>query len=202
MSSTNRSLTPNTAAATIDVPISIELAAAEDPEPGGAAAELANPTPTTPPPVDAQLQQQIQQAVRVAAQSQGFHGGQIGVLVTDDATIHQINLRHLQHDYPTDVISFDYHRGDCVVQGELVVSLCAAQRTAQELQWDWRSELLLYVIHGTLHICGLEDSTAAQQQQMRAAEQAALLQLGITDSEPLGRGFAGEPCPDNGAVER
>ena len=200
----NSPLTQNTAAAAIDVPISIELAATEDPEPSGAAADLAGSPPTTgqDTAVDAALQQRIQQAVRIAAQSLGFHSGQIGVLVTDDATIQQINLRHLQHDYPTDVISFDYHRGDSLVEGELVVSLGTAQQMAQELQWDWRNELLLYVIHGTLHICGLEDSTAAQQQQMRLAERAALVQLGITDAEPLRCGFADQSGSDEGTLER
>ncbi len=54
----------------------------------------------------------ICRAVRQAAQYRGFGRGSIGVLITDDETIHEINARHLSHDYPTDVISFGYTQAD------------------------------------------------------------------------------------------
>ncbi len=190
----------------IEVPITVELSG-EDSEPDGSpTAELAGDE-SEPPPDEVELaadeawQQSIRHAVHVAAQSQGYCRGQIGILVTDDSTIHQINLRHLQHDYPTDVISFPYDRSDDQVEGELVVSLCTARRWADEVGWDWQTELLLYVVHGTLHICGLEDSTAQQRQQMRGAEQAALAQLGIRDASGLSRGFDSELRSDPGAVQ-
>lgn len=103
-------------------------------------------------------------------------------MITDDETIHEINRRHLDHDYPTDVISFTYDRSGSMVEGELVVSLCTARRSAAELGWDWRHELLLYVVHGTLHICGLEDSSAVERVEMRSQEQAVLQRLGISDA--------------------
>ncbi len=124
----------------------------------------------------------LQSAVRTAAQHRGISAGKIGVLVTDDVTIREINRRHLEHDYATDVISFTYHRqGDCV-EGELVVSLTTARRTAAELGWDWSHELLLYVTHGTLHICGLEDTTDGERRRMREAESDVLIRLGIADA--------------------
>jgi probable rRNA maturation factor len=125
------------------------------------------------------LEEPIRDAVRAAARLRGFKDGKIGVMVTDDPTIHEINLRHLDHDYPTDVISFTYDRDDKTVEGELVVSLCTARQSAQSLGWDWQSELLLYVVHGTLHICGLEDSTPDQRREMRLAEEAVFNRLGI-----------------------
>jgi probable rRNA maturation factor len=152
--------------------------------------------------IDSSLEQMIGRAVRTAAQLQGFQYGQIGVLITNDAAIHEINLQHLSHDYPTDVISFDYRGNDGSVEGELVVSLCTARRSAQEIGWDWQSELLLYVIHGTLHICGLHDTTEVQQQQMRSAERTVLDGLGISlPDEPHsdhGTGFQQE----EGAMRR
>jgi probable rRNA maturation factor len=178
----------------IDVPITIEFS--------GEVSELTEHDETRLA-ADAPWLQSIREAVHVAAQSQGYGRGQIGVLVTDDPTIHEINRRHLQHDYPTDVISFPYGCDADHVEGELVVSLCTARRWAAEVGWDWQTELLLYVVHGTLHICGLEDSTAEQRQQMRAAEQAALAKLGIRDADGLSRGFDSqrrdEPEADLGA---
>mgnify|MGYP003784159847 CR=1 FL=1 len=164
----------------IDVPITIEFSEDDSGPTANDAVELA---------ADARWQQSIRDAVHVAAQAQGYCRGQIGVLVTDDNTIQEINRRHLQHDYPTDVISFPYGCSADEVEGELVVSLCTARRWAAEVGWAWQTELLLYVVHGTLHICGLEDSTAEQRQQMRAAEQAALTELGIRDASGLSRGF-------------
>jgi probable rRNA maturation factor len=131
---------------------------------------------------DAELESSIENAVNTAAAARGFSGGRIGVMITDDDTIHAINRRHLDHDYPTDVISFTYDRSNTMVEGELVVSLCTARRLAQELGWDWRCELLLYVVHGTLHICGLEDSTPTQRAEMRTQEQAVLASMGIADA--------------------
>ena len=183
-----------TSSCSIDVPITIEFS---DEDSGLTEKEEARLAADVP------WHESIRAAVHVAALSQGYCRGQIGVLVTDDSTIHVINQRHLRHDYPTDVISFPYDRNGEKVEGELVVSLCTARRWAGEVGWDWQTELLLYVIHGTLHICGLEDATAQQRQQMRAAEQVALAKLGIRDASGLSRGFDSqlrdEPEADAGA---
>jgi len=165
---------------TIEVPITIEFSGEGSGPTEQDEAQLA---------ADTRWQQSLREAVHAAAQSQGYRRGQIGVLVTDDPTIHEINRRHLQHDYPTDVISFPYERHADEVEGELVVSVCTARRWAGEVGWDWQTELLLYVVHGTLHICGLEDTTGEQRQQMRAAEQAVLAKLGIRDVSGHSRGF-------------
>lgn len=133
----------------------------------------------------ASLVSAIRLAVRSAAELRGFCRGRIGVLVTDDETIREINVRHLNHDYPTDVISFTYSRSGDAVEGELVASLGAAQSEAPEAGWDWRSELLLYVIHGTLHICGLEDSDEQQRREMRSAEQEVLGRLEMVPPLPV-----------------
>lgn len=125
----------------------------------------------------------VRDAVIATATAQGFSAGSIGVLITDDETIHEINREHLDHDYPTDVISFAYAQQSPHVEGELVASFDTAKREAASLQWATLNELLLYVVHGTLHICGLDDTTAPQRQQMRIAEQQVLCELGITHSD-------------------
>jgi probable rRNA maturation factor len=168
---------------TLEIPITIDLPTAGDGSlapPDHQFPRTANPSTTDD--WDNDLESTVQNAVIAAAQSQGFASGRIGVMITDDDTIHEINRRYLDHDYPTDVISFTYDRSGSMVEGELVVSLCTARRSAAELGWDWRHELLLYVVHGTLHICGLEDSSAAERAEMRSHEQAVLGRLGITDA--------------------
>lgn len=124
----------------------------------------------------------LQKAVRLAASDQGYTSGAIGLLITDDETIHEINRTHLQHDYPTDVISFSYERSGSRVEGELVASVDTANRESAELRWSALNELILYVVHGTLHICGLEDESAPQRSLMRQAEQRVLAELGIENA--------------------
>jgi len=128
------------------------------------------------------IMNRVRGAVIATASAQGFLVGSIGVLITDDETIHQINREHLDHDYPTDVISFAYAQQSPHIDGELVASFDTAKRQAASLQWSTLNELLLYVVHGTLHICGFDDATAQQRKQMRIAEQQVLCELGITNS--------------------
>lgn len=160
----------------LTVPLTIEL--------GETAEDDTDPWSSCLVDWDAELEQRVIQAVWAAAELGGFDDGWIGVMVTDDATIHQINRRHLEHDYPTDVISFAYEQAGRHVEGELVVSLCTARRMAEQYGWDWRQELLLYVAHGTLHICGYDDGTADEQARMRSAERAVLQKLGIPLPDP------------------
>jgi probable rRNA maturation factor len=128
---------------------------------------------------EADLVVALKDAVIAAAKHRGFREGTIGLLITDDETIHGINREHLQHDYPTDVISFPYEMSKARVEGELVASLDTARREAAYISWPVLHELLLYVVHGTLHICGMDDQTEAEQAQMREAERAVLASLGI-----------------------
>ncbi len=130
----------------------------------------------------AALHRRLDLAIRRAAAHLGYTTGSLGLAVVDDPAIHKINRQHLDHDYPTDVISFGYHRASPTVEGELVVSVDTARREADELGWTLENELLLYAIHGTLHICGLEDGTDAQRREMRQAEHAVLQELGVADA--------------------
>lgn len=138
----------------------------------------------------------IRRAVIAAAQHLGFTVGSIGVLITDDDTIQRINREHLAHDYPTDVISFAYTQQPPNVEGELIASLDTAARQSSELGWPTLNELLLYVIHGTLHICGLDDQTVEARTQIRLAERQVLAEIGIFNALEV------EPDAEPGAVNR
>jgi probable rRNA maturation factor len=138
----------------------------------------------------------LTQAAVLAANFRNYTSGQIGVRVCNDAEIRTINDRHLQHDYATDVISFGYVDEPPYVEGELVVSWETAKRTASNLTgWSTQSELILYVVHGVLHICSMDDTRRDCRLEMRAAEHAVLTQLGITDISRFGADDV-ETCED------
>lgn len=124
-------------------------------------------------------------AARAAAAHRGFTSGTIGIRVTDDATIREINAKHLDHDWPTDVISFGYSAVRPHVDGELVVSLCTAKRLADELGWPASHELMLYVVHGSLHITGMDDQDGDDRGLMRSAESAVMAALSIDDFDSV-----------------
>ncbi len=123
----------------------------------------------------------IKEAVWLAAEHRGFTIGEMGVRVTSDAVIREINSRHLQHDYDTDVISFGYDAVPPRIEGEIVVSIDTARRIAMEVGWPDEFELLLYVVHGTLHITGMDDLDDESRKEMRQSESAVMQRLGIHD---------------------
>tara|TARA_A100001391_G_scaffold2852_1_gene2535 strand:+ start:3165 stop:3641 length:477 start_codon:yes stop_codon:yes gene_type:complete len=116
----------------------------------------------------------IESAVRAAASVGGCDDCRVGVRVTNDKVIHQINRDFLDHDFPTDVISFPYELTPPMVEGELVVSIDTAIAQAPDAGWSIAEELLLYVIHGTLHLVGFDDIADADRAAMRNAESKAL----------------------------
>ena len=131
---------------------------------------------TPSPHASRSLREQITQAIDSIARDFRWGAGQISVAIVDDQAIQEINRQYLNHDYPTDVISFDLTDHDAkqhdepYLEGEVIVSWQTAHRVASENQWDPALELLLYVVHGMLHIVGLDDCSPAQTQQMRERE--------------------------------
>lgn len=109
------------------------------------------------------------------------------VSIVDDPTIQELNREHLDHDWPTDVVSLVFERVECdgtvKVDGEVIASVDTAQRLAEQAQWAIENELLLYCIHGLLHLVGLDDIEDEQRQEMRLAEQACLIALDVPGAE-------------------
>ncbi len=119
---------------------------------------------------------------------EGVARAAISLVLVDNATIRRINQKHLAHDWPTDVISFTLSDpGEPELLGELVVSTEMAAVSAAELGIDVAAELALYVVHGSLHLCGYDDSTELDIQEMRAREQAHLTRLGAAEVSGLVR---------------
>jgi probable rRNA maturation factor len=122
---------------------------------------------------------QARQAIAAILQDAGVRRGSISIAIVDDPQIHELNRRYLDHDYPTDVLSFVLEREGDLLEGEVVVSADTALRTAQRLNWPAEHELLLYVVHGTLHLAGYDDLDPASKVQMRQQERLVLARAGI-----------------------
>lgn len=125
-------------------------------------------------------EQQIIRAVRLVLADSPFKRAEVSVAVVDDSAIHALNAEFLSHDYPTDVLSFVLEESAVALEGELVVSSETALREAAEAVWAPGDELLLYVIHGALHLVGYDDQNLEARRRMLAAELATLSQLGVT----------------------
>lgn len=121
--------------------------------------------------VDEQL---LASAVAAVIHDAGLPCGDVSVAVVDDAQIHKLNREFLSHDYPTDVLSFPLSEGEGRLEGEIVVSADTAAANAAELGVSVQQELLLYAIHGALHLVGFRDKTEGDAARMRAAEQEYL----------------------------
>lgn len=105
--------------------------------------------------------------------------GELSLAIVDDRAIHALNRTHLQHDFPTDVLSFVLDRTDDEIDGEVIVSSETAARTAPDYGWTAETELMLYFIHGCLHLVGYDDHTQKDLVEMRRQETHYLQSLGI-----------------------
>ena len=125
----------------------------------------------------------LQHAVAVVLESEGVTQAEISLAVVSDQEIHELNRRFLDHDEPTDVLSFPLQQGPEGLEGEIVVSAETAQDRCQEFGWSAIQELTLYVIHGVLHLVGYGDKRADEQSVMREREQFYLRKLGLLAAE-------------------
>ncbi len=120
----------------------------------------------------------------------------ISIAIVDNKTIHDLNVRYLQHDYPTDVLSFlleeevdaaslpipkSAPRG-CGkrIEGEIILSSEMAKKMATKYRWQPLDEVTLYVVHGLLHLCGYDDMTQKKQASMQQREREVLADWGLS----------------------
>ena len=111
--------------------------------------------------------------IRRVAATYGKHVGEVGYLFCDDEKILEVNREFLNHDYYTDIITFDYDDGD-TLNGDIVISLDTVRSNAEQLGKDYDEELHRVIIHGILHLCGQNDKGPGEREQMEAAENRAL----------------------------
>lgn len=124
----------------------------------------------------------LRAAARAVLEGEGVTHARISLAFVDNPTIHRLNKQFLDHDEPTDVLSFPYSTANAkVLEGELVIGVEVAQASAAERGHAVEAELLLYVVHGLLHLCGYDDHTSRDRQAMRQRERHYLAQLGLPD---------------------
>lgn len=111
--------------------------------------------------------------VKAVAASYGKRVGEIAYIFCDDEKILEINRQYLTHDYYTDIISFDYTEGDRI-SGDLFISLDTVRSNAELFQKEYEEELHRVIIHGVLHLCGINDKAPGEREIMEEAEDKAL----------------------------
>ncbi|MBW3596171.1 MAG: rRNA maturation RNase YbeY [Planctomycetes bacterium] len=123
--------------------------------------------------------ERLSAAVREVLQQADVAEASVSLAVVDDEEIHRLNRLHLEHDRPTDVLSFLLDNGERL-EGEIVISADTASATAPKFGWTTGDELLLYAIHGALHLVGYDDQDPAAQAEMRQQEAALLARFGLS----------------------
>ncbi|MEL6613404.1 MAG: rRNA maturation RNase YbeY, partial [Bacteroidota bacterium] len=112
-------------------------------------------------------------AVQRALYSEGFTARDVSIVLADHATVLDLNRAWLDHDYTTDVLSFNLDEealAEGVVEGEVYVDLDTAAERAPEFGTTFDAEALRYVVHGVLHLVGYDDATPDEKAAMHALE--------------------------------
>lgn len=112
--------------------------------------------------------------IEAVAADHGFTVGRISYLFCDDPYILEANRKFIDHDYFTDIITFDYTRRNRI-GGDVMISLDTVASNAELLGLPYARELLRVIIHGVLHLCGINDKGPGEREIMEANEDRALL---------------------------
>lgn len=148
----------------------------------------------------------LREVVVHTLQSEDVTDAEVSVAVVDDPTIHELNRQFLNHDEPTDVLSFSLDEDESArsqgfdkslgpssmqIDGEIVLSAETARRRAAEFGWSPADEIVLYLVHGLLHLAGHDDQTYENRTAMRTRERAVLAHWGLApryDEPPSAHG--------------
>jgi probable rRNA maturation factor len=145
------------------------------------------PEPTLPP-LEIEVRQRtvrlararIRRAVAAARAQRPRRGGALSIALVDDRAIRRLHRDHLGLDSATDVLAFPLEGAPGGALGEVVASAETARREAAARGLAPADELLLYVVHGVLHLLGFDDHAPADRRRMRAAERKALRAAGVS----------------------
>ena len=111
--------------------------------------------------------------IKAVAESYGKRAGDIAYIFCSDEKILEVNRQYLHHDYYTDIITFDYTEGKCI-SGDIFISLDTVRSNAEQYETDFDTELHRVIIHGILHLVGINDKGPGEREIMESAEDAAL----------------------------
>ena len=111
--------------------------------------------------------------IRAVAATYDKKVGDVNYIFCNDERILEVNREYLQHDYYTDIITFDYTEGD-TIGGDLFISLDTVKSNSEQFATPYDEELHRTIIHGILHLCGINDKGPGEREIMEAAENRAL----------------------------
>lgn len=112
--------------------------------------------------------------IKSIAKKYGKETGDIAFIFCNDEKILEINRTYLQHDYYTDIITFDYSYSD-IISGDIFISVDTVHSNSEKYKVEFDKELHRVIIHGILHLCGQGDKTDEEQANMTQKENEALL---------------------------
>lgn len=118
--------------------------------------------------------EKIDRWLREVADSHQRRIGNLNYLFCDDEEILRVNREFLHHDYFTDIITFDYSYKH-TVSGDIFISLDTVKSNAEQLDVDYSTELLRVIVHGLLHLCGIDDKAPGEREIMEKNEDKALI---------------------------
>jgi len=111
--------------------------------------------------------------IKSVAMLHGKKVSEIAYIFCSDEKILEVNKQYLQHDYYTDIITFDYSEGD-IISGDIFISLDTVKTNSEQFKTTYEEELRRTIIHGILHLCGINDKGKGEREIMEAAENEAL----------------------------
>lgn len=121
--------------------------------------------------------------IEAVAKDHHYSVGRLHYILCDDDYILDANRKYLQHDYYTDIITFDYTARNRI-SGDIILSLDTVKSNAEQIGEDYNIELLRVIIHGVLHLCGINDKGPGEREIMEENENRALeLLKNITKNE-------------------
>jgi rRNA maturation RNase YbeY len=118
--------------------------------------------------------------IKQVAALQNYKVGNVSYIFCSDEKILEVNQQYLQHDYYTDIITFDYTEGK-KISGDIFISLDTVRSNATKYAQSYEQELLRVMIHGILHLCGQNDKTAVHKAEMTKKENNALFIFGKSE---------------------
>lgn len=116
----------------------------------------------------------IKRWIKQVVENAGFRLGSVSYIFCSDEKILEVNKQYLNHDFYTDIITFDYVEKD-IINGDIFISTDRVRENAQEFNVAFEEELHRVIIHGILHLLGQQDHSTKEEKQMRKKENEALL---------------------------
>lgn len=110
----------------------------------------------------------IKEIISLTLSENGVNNAQVSVILTDDKAIHELNKSYLNHNRPTDVITFSLDENS--IEGEIYISIDTAQKQAEEFNVSLSNEILRLACHGALHLAGFDDKTKKDRNNMNKLE--------------------------------